>query len=95
MSSSNETCLENVFIFQTRICSLSNVYQPFLIRTSEVAASPAAAPSFFVDAEGNNTFDSLETVAFRSCKFVEAITSEYDGGSSTFSSPDRSIVIAT
>lgn len=70
------------------------MYQPFLTQTSEVAASPAT-PSFFVGAECNNTFDSLEIVAFWFCKIVEPITSEYDGGSSTFSSPDRSIVTAT
>lgn len=43
--------------------------------------------SFFVDAAGG-TRRSLETSAFCSCIFMEAITMEYGGGSSYLSSPD-------
>lgn len=51
----------------------------------------ATASSFFEDAAGGSCC-SLETSAFRSCTFIEAITIEYGGGSSNLSSSGGSMV---
>lgn len=55
----------------------------------DVEAEEAAAAALFLVNLGGDTFDSLEIPAFRSWVLTkEAITIEYDGGSSYLSSVD-------